>query len=156
MVGSEETPKDLGAVQLDLTYVDEGRYEGEIYSRHLSEDSPFPWSRIMVDGHVTASGSFEGTIWDIVQNQRVDYSSFNLEVLDPKTGILRLRPDIEGDPILPREIRLWRTDYEMADGEPGRRFTQMIREGRQRVAPHLLPGKPGGKPNDQEQPVAPR
>lgn len=119
---SDGTPQvDSGQVQLALEYEGNGAYHGEINSIYMAEHSLAPWSRIMVKGEINAFGTFEGTVWDIVSNQRSTYGEFTLKVEDPEVGTLRLTPT-RGRGIFPGELILWPTDFVMGDGVRGKQF----------------------------------
>ena len=131
LIGSDELQKDVGDIQLDIGYDGSGRFSGEIVSKTM-ERGFFPWSRVMIDGKVNASGAFSGEVWDIVNNQRAVYTSFKLEVEDSQKGTLRLLPARKDDGVFSKPVILWPTDFEMADGARGRRFEEILKQSRER------------------------
>jgi hypothetical protein len=116
-----------GDIQLDIKYLGHGEYRGEIRSAHMAKHALAPWSRVMVDGKVGLTGTFQGVVWDIVKGGRVSHASFRLSPEDESNGSLRLTPTSAND-IFPGEVVLWPTDFEMSGGERGQRFNELLHE----------------------------
>lgn len=127
LIGEGTVILDTGEIQIDITYLGDGKYMGEIRSAYMAKHSPYPWSRVSVDGKVGLTGEFQGVIWDIVDNTRANYESFRLTLADKSNGSLRLTPD-SASKIFPGEIVLWPTNFEMSGGERGQLFDDMIRK----------------------------
>jgi hypothetical protein len=127
LVGGDTKPSDEGDIQLDIEYLGNGKYRGEIRSAYMAKHALAPWSRVMIDGKVGLTGTFEGVVWDIVGGGRASYALFRLSPADESNGSLRLTPTSEND-IFPGEVALWRTDFEMSGGERGQRFGDLLHE----------------------------
>jgi len=120
-------PPDRGDMQLDIEYLGHGKYSGEIHSAYMAKHALAPWSRVMIDGEVGLTGTFQGVVWSIVNGGRVPYASFQLSPKNESNGSLRLTPTSVND-IIPGEVTLWPTDFEMSGGEPGQRFYDVLHE----------------------------
>lgn len=127
IVSDSARPPDEGDIQFDIEYLGHGGYRGEIRSAYMAEHALAPWSRVMVDGKVGITGTFQGVVWDIVNGSRASYASFRLSPEDASIGTLRLTPESEND-IFPGEVVLWPTDFEMSGGERGQRFDTLLHE----------------------------
>lgn len=127
IVSDSARPPDAGVIQFDIEYLGHGEYRGEIRSAYMAEHALAPWSRVMVDGKVGITGTFQGVVWDIVNGSRASYASFRLSPEDASIGNLRLTPESEND-IFPGEVVLWPTDFEMSGGERGQRFDALLHE----------------------------
>lgn len=127
LIGDGTHPPDTGEIQLDVEYLGDGKYRGEIHSAHMVKHSLAPWSRVMVDGEVGITGDFQGVVWDIVDNSRAPYALFRLSLKDKSKGSLLLTPTLANN-IFPGEIVLWPTDFEMSEGERGQQFNNALLE----------------------------
>lgn len=129
LIQGDDPTKDSGEIQLSIEYQGGGRYVGEIHSSYMAIHSLVPWSLVMIDGRLGATGDFRGEVWDIVRNQRAVYARFQLRVEDKEKGTLRLIPENPEDGVFPGEVVLWPTDFAMADGMRGVKFQEMLAEG---------------------------
>ncbi len=113
----------------------DGQYHGEIRSAHMAPHALAPWSRVMIDGKVGLTGTFQGVVWDIVGGSRASYASFQLSPQDKSDGSVRLTPVVANN-IFPGEVVLWPTDFEMSGGERGQRFDELLHEVTARPSKH--------------------
>lgn len=127
LVSDGTHPPDEADIQLDIKYLGHGAYHGEIRSAYMAKNALAPWSRVMIDGKVGLTGTFQGVVWDIVNGERASYASFRLSPEDESNGSLRLTPTSEND-IFSDEVVLWPTDFEMSGGERGQRFDDLLHE----------------------------
>lgn len=125
LIGDGTIAPDTGDIQLDITYLGDGKYMGEIHSAYMAKHAFVPWSRVSVDGEVGLTGDFQGVVWDVVHNTRATYGSFRLSPADKSNGSLRLTPTSESN-IFPGEVVLWPTDFEMSGGERGQLFDDLL------------------------------
>ena len=125
LLGDGTHPLDEGEIQLDIEYLGDGKYRGEIHSAYMVKHPLAPWSRVMVDGEVGINGDFKGVVWDIVNNSRAPYALFRLSQEDKSKGSLRLTPTFANN-IFSGETVLWPTDFEMSGGERGQRFGDLL------------------------------
>ena len=123
-----KTPTDTGEIQLELTYEGNGRYEGEIHSAYMATHSNAPWSRVGLSGKIGPTGTFQGEVWDIVRNQRVRYSQFELAVENADLGTLRLIPHGKEGDVFSGEVVLWPTDFELSGGVAGAKFQKLLKD----------------------------
>lgn len=123
LISDGTEPPDQGDVQLDIKYLGDGKYFGEIHSAYMAEHSFAPWSRFMIDGEVGLTGTFEG----IVSGSRAPHALFRLSPEDKSNGSLRLTP-IVANGIFPGEVVLWPTNFEMTGGVHGQRFEDLLLE----------------------------
>src|SRR3546814_14556385 len=86
-----------------------------------------PWSRVMINGKVGLTGTFQGVVWDTANGSRASYALFRLSPEDKSNGSLRLKPTSANN-IFPGEVVLWHTDCEMSGGARGHRFADLLRE----------------------------
>lgn len=122
LIGTDEPIPDTGDVQFYLEQGPDGSFFGEVHTRWLAE-SPYPWSRLMVDGTVGFRG-LKGQVWDIIGNERRVLTTFRLQLTGEDTETLRLIP--RDGRIFPGSLILWRTNYEMDPGQQGARFEPMV------------------------------
>lgn len=127
LVSDGTRPPDDGDIQLDIEYLGHGEYRGEIRSTYMAKHALAPWSRVMIDGKVGLTGTFQGVVWDIVNGSRASYALFRLSLQDKSNGSLRLTPTSASN-IFPGEVVLWPTDFEMSGGERGQRFDDLLHE----------------------------
>jgi len=127
LVGDGTHPSDEGDIQLEIRYLGDGKYSGEIHSAYMAKHALVPWSRVWVDGEVGLTGDFQGVVWDVVNNTRANYGLFRLSPADKSHGSLRLTPASASN-IFPGEVVLWRTDFEMSKGERGQLFDDLLRK----------------------------
>ncbi len=127
LVSDGTHPPDEGEIQLAIEYLGDGQYHGEIRSAHMAQHALAPWSRVMIDGKVGLTGTFQGVVWDIVSGSRASYASFQLSPQDKSDGSVRLTPVVANN-IFPGEVVLWPTDFEMSGGERGQRFDKLLHE----------------------------
>lgn len=127
LVSDGTHPPDEGDIQLDIEYLGHGEYRGEIRSAYMAKHSLAPWSRVMIDGKVGLTGTFQGVVWDVVHGGRAPYASFQLSSEGGANGSLRLTPTTKND-IFPGEVTLWPTDFEMSGGEQGQRFVDLLHD----------------------------
>ncbi|NII10736.1 hypothetical protein [Oleiagrimonas sp. C23AA] len=120
-------PPDDGDIQLEIEYLGQGEYRGEIRSAYMAKHALAPWSRVMIDGKVGLTGTFRGVVWDIVNGRRVSYALFRLSPEDKANGSLRLTPTSANN-IFPGEVVLWPTDFKMSGGERGQCFDDLLHE----------------------------
>ncbi|WP_433925719.1 hypothetical protein [Stenotrophomonas nematodicola] len=132
LLHGEEPMEDGGEIQLSIEYEGDGRYVGEIHSSYMATHFIAPWSLVMLDGRLGATGDFRGEVWDIVRNQRAVYARFQLRVEDKQKGTLRLIPENSDDGVFPGEVVLWPTDFAMSEGVRGTKFQEMLAEGYKR------------------------
>lgn len=132
LIQGEDPIIDNGEIQLSLDYEGDGHYIGELHSSFMAAHHLAPWSRVMLDGRLKATGDFQGEVWDIVRNQRVPYARFQLRIEDKQKGTLRLIPQSPNDNVFPGEVVLWPTDFAMTDGMRGERFQKILSEGYKR------------------------
>src|SRR3546814_12560590 len=96
-----------------------------------------PWSRVMINGKVGLTGTFQGVVWDTANGSRPSYALFRLSPEDKSNGSLRLTPTSANN-IFPGEVVLWPTDFEMPGGERGQRFDEIGRAScRERVGQYV-------------------
>lgn len=127
LVSDGTHPRDDGDIQLEIEYLGHGEYRGEIRSAYMAKHALAPWSRVMIDGKVGLTGTFQGVVWDIVNGSRASYALFRLSPEDKSNGSLRLTPTSASN-IFPGEVVLWPTDFEMSGGERGQRFDDLLHE----------------------------
>ncbi|MFC5527676.1 hypothetical protein ACFPPA_18175 [Rhodanobacter ginsengisoli] len=127
LVSDGTHPPDDGDIQLDIEYLGHGEYSGEIRSAYMAKHALAPWSRVMIDGKVGLTGTFQGVVWDIVNGSRASYALFQLSPEDKSNGSLRLTPTSANN-IFPGKVVLWPTDFEMSGGEHGQRFENLLHE----------------------------
>lgn len=63
LVSEDALPPDVGDIQFDIEYIGHGEYRGEVRSAYLAKSSIAPWSRVMIDGKVGLTGTFQGVVW---------------------------------------------------------------------------------------------
>src|SRR3546814_7332890 len=68
-----------------------------------------PWSRVMINGKVGLTGTFQGVVWDTANGSRASYALFRLSPEDKSNGSLRLTPTSANN-IFPGEVVLWRSE----------------------------------------------
>lgn len=132
LAGDGTVVPDTGDIQLDITYLGDGKYMGEIHSAYMAKHGVAPWSRVSVDGEVGLTGNFQGVVWDIVENTRATYGTFRLTPADISNGSIRLTPT-SASKIFPGEVVLWPTEFEMSGGERGQLFYELLHKATSEV-----------------------
>src|SRR3546814_18623068 len=90
-----------------------------------------PWSRVMINGKVGLTGTFQGVVWDTAKGSRASYALFRLSPEDKSNGSLRLTTTSANN-LFPGEVVLWPTDLEMSGGERGQGFDDLLNKSEER------------------------
>lgn len=120
LIDDELPDKDYGDIQISISYIKNGEFQGEIYSKAFERNPEVQWTRIFLSGRFGALGGLYLDAWDIKNNQQSIVSRYKLEVENKKLGTLLLK-SIDGEE---GQVTLWPTNREMVDGD----FSQIYKK----------------------------